>query len=101
MRIKKGDKVFILSGKDRGKVATVDQALPAKGLVVVSGVNVAKKHQKPVQANRVGGIVDKAMPIPVSKVALVNSAGKPARVAFTKQGDAKVRIDAKTKEIFQ
>lgn len=101
MRIKKGDKVFILSGKDRGKVATVDQALPEKQMVVVSGVNVSRKHQKPVQANRVGGIVDKAMPISVSKVALVNGAGKPSRVAYTKQGDSKVRIDAKTKEVFQ
>jgi large subunit ribosomal protein L24 len=101
MRVKKGDKVFILSGKDRGKVATVDQSMPSKGMIIVSGVNVAKKHQKPIQANRIGGIVDKAMPIPVSKVALANSAGKPARVAFKKDGNSKVRIDAKTKEVFQ
>jgi large subunit ribosomal protein L24 len=101
MRIKKGDKVFILSGKDRGKVATVETSIPTKGMVIVSGINVAKKHQKPAQANRIGGIVDKAMPISISKVALANSADKPARVAYKTEGKNKVRIDAKTKEVFQ
>jgi len=68
MHVKKGDKVIILSGKDRGKSGKVLRALPKKDLVVVEGVNVIKKHQRAKKKNEKGQIVDKTMPIHVSNV---------------------------------
>jgi large subunit ribosomal protein L24 len=94
MKIKKGDRVRVLTGKDRGKEGTVMFAFPAEGKVIVEGVNVAKKHQKPTRATMQGGIIDKDMPIPVANVAMVCSAcGAATRVGyrFTPEGE-KVRI---------
>ena len=85
MKIRKGDRVQVLSGKDRGKTGSVTFAYPATGKVVVDGLNVAKKHQKPKNTPKnptyQGGIIDKEMPMPVSNVAIVcPSCGKPTRV---------------------
>ena len=94
LKIKKGDRVRVLSGKDRGKEGTVLVALPKAGKVIVDGINVAKKHQKPTRMAQSGGIVDKNMPIDVSNVAIVDPKdGKPTRVGYRIDDNGqKVRI---------
>jgi large subunit ribosomal protein L24 len=94
MRIRKGDKVRVLSGKDKGKEGEVMFALPAEGKVIVEGVNVAKKHQKPTKATMQGGIIDKDMPIDVSNVAILcDGHSGPARIGYRYSPDGeKVRI---------
>jgi large subunit ribosomal protein L24 len=94
LKIKKGDRVEVLTGKDRGKRGEVMRAIPAEGKVIVDGVNVAKKHQRPTKATMQGGIIDKDMPIPVANVAIVcPSCGKPTRVGYKIDGDGtKVRV---------
>jgi len=93
LKIKKGDRVRVLSGKDKGKEGEVMRAMPQAGKVIVDGVNVAKKHQKATRATMQGGIIDKDMPIPVSRVALLCPSCGPTRVGyrFTPDGQ-KVRI---------
>ena len=84
LKIRKGDRVRVLTGKDRGKDGEVMRALPREGKVIVDGVNVAKKHQAPTRTTQQGGIIDKDMPIEVSNVALIcPSCGKPTRVGYT------------------
>jgi large subunit ribosomal protein L24 len=83
MNIRKGDRVRVLTGKDRGKEGEVMRAIPAAGKVIVEGVNIARKHQRPTRATQQGGIIDRDMPLPVSNVALVcPSCGKPTRVGY-------------------
>ena len=93
MKIKKGDKVIVITGKDKGKTGEVVKAMPKENKVVVAGVNMAKRHQKPSQENA-GGIVSKEMPIHVSNVALIDpKSGKATRVAMrVEEGGRKVRI---------
>jgi len=96
MKIRKDDTVVVLSGKDKGKQGKVVRALPSVGKVIVEGVNVAKRHQKPTQAMQQGGIIDKAMPIDVSNVALVD-AGKATKVGYRVDADGtKTRIARST-----
>ena len=90
MKIHKGDHVVVLSGKDKGKQGEVVRAIPATGKVIVEGINVAKRHQKPTRSMQQGGIIDKAMPMDASNVALV-AGGKPTRVGY--------RIDDKGKKV--
>jgi len=93
MKIKKGDRVVVLQGKDRGKEGVVMRAMPAEGKVIVDGVNVAKKHQKPTRMTMQGGIIDKDMPIPVSNVAIICSNDGPTRVGYRVDADgSKTRI---------
>ena len=73
MKIRKGDRVVVLQGKDRGKEGVVMRAMPKEGKVIVDGVNIARKHQKARKATMQGGIIDKDMPIEVSNVAIVVS----------------------------
>jgi large subunit ribosomal protein L24 len=83
LKIRKGDRVRVLTGKDRGKEGEVMFASPRNRTVIVDGVNVAKKHQAPTRSTQQGGIIDKDMPIPVANVALVcPSCGKPTRVGY-------------------
>jgi large subunit ribosomal protein L24 len=97
MKIKKGDRVVVLSGKDRGKEGTVLVALPTEGKVIVEGVATAKRHRKARSATDTGGIIDKNMPIPVSNVAVVSPKdGKPTRVGFKFADGKKVRICKRT-----
>ncbi len=94
-KIRKGDHVRVLTGKDRGKEGTVSKVLPSRGKVLVTGVNVARKHVRAnPQANTPGGIIDVDMPIDASNVALLSPKdGKPTRVGFRVSADGeKVRV---------
>ena len=82
MRIRKGDKVQVLSGKDRGKQSHVLRAIPAEGTVIVEGVHVAKKSAKPTRATQQGGVIDKFMPVSVSSVAIVCGTCGPTRIGM-------------------
>ena len=83
MKIKKGDRVRVLTGRDRGKEGEVMRAIPEWDKVIVDGVNVAKRHQRATRATTQGGIIDKDMPLPVANVAIVcGSCGKPTRVGY-------------------
>jgi large subunit ribosomal protein L24 len=98
MKIKKGDRVVVLSGKDKGAEGVVERAIPEKGKVIVEGINVAKKHQAPTRQDQQGGIIDKAMPLDVSNVAVVSPKdGKATRVGYKFNDDGtKVRICKRT-----
>jgi large subunit ribosomal protein L24 len=98
-KIKKGDKVVVLSGKDKGRTGEVVKALPKEGKVIVSGVNVHASHRKPSQTNPQGGIERKEAPLHVSKVAVATADGKPTRVRFETRDGKKVRVAAKTGEL--
>ena len=98
-KIKKGDKVVVLSGKDKGRTGEVVKAMPKAGKVVVSGVNVHARHRKPTQLNPQGGIERKEAPLHVSKVAIATADGKPSRVRFEVRDGKKVRVAAKTGEL--
>jgi large subunit ribosomal protein L24 len=99
LKVKKGDRVKVLQGKDRGKEGEVTRVLPEAGKVIVDGLNVAKKHQRATRATMQGGIIDKEMPIPVSNVAVIAGDGKTTRVGyrFDDKGN-KVRIARRTGE---
>lgn len=98
-KIKKGDDVIVTTGKDKGKRGTVSQVL--EGKLIVSGINVAKKHQKGnPNAGVAGGIVEKELPIDISNVALFNpKSGKGERVGFRVEGGKKVRFFKSSKEL--
>jgi large subunit ribosomal protein L24 len=96
MKIRKGDTVRVISGKDKGKEGEVIRVMPSAEKVIVDGVNVAKRHQKPTRAMQQGGIVDKPMPIHVSNVALIAD-GKPTRVGYRIDASGeKVRMSKRT-----
>ena len=98
-KIKKGDKVVVLSGKDKGRTGEVTKAMPKEGKVIVSGVNVHARHRKPTQLNPQGGIERKEAPLHISKVAIATADGKPTRVRFEERDGKKVRVAAKTGEL--
>ena len=98
-KIKKGDKVVVLSGKDKGRTGEVVKALPKESKVIVSGINVHARHRKPSQVNPQGGIERKEAPLHVSKVAIATAGGKPSRVRFEVRDGKKVRVAAKTGEL--
>ena len=97
LKIKKGDKVIVLSGKDKGKTGEVTKSLPKEGKVVVAGVNVATRHRKPTQVNPQGGLERSEAPLHISKVAHVVD-GKPTRVRFEERDGKKVRVAVKSGE---
>jgi large subunit ribosomal protein L24 len=98
MRIKKGDRVRVLTGKDRGKEGVVLIAMPAEGKVVVEGVNTARKHQKRTRATMDAGLLNIDMPIPVANVAVLSPQdGRPTRVGYRIDADGtKVRVCKRT-----
>jgi large subunit ribosomal protein L24 len=97
LKIKKGDRVVVLSGKDKGKEGVVQRAMPTEGKVVVEGVNTAKRHRKARTATETGGIIDIDKPIPVSNVAVISpSDGKATRVGYKITDGKKVRICKRT-----
>ena len=97
LKIKKGDRVVVLSGKDKGKEGVVAKALPSQGKVVIDGVNTAKRHRASRSATDTGGIIDIDKPIQVSNVAVISPKdGKPTRVGYKLEGGKKVRICKRT-----
>ena len=93
MKIRKGDRVRVLAGKDKGKEGTVMRALPEKDKVIVEGVNLAKKHQRPTRVTMQGGIIDKDMPVHVSNVMIFcEECDKPTRIGYRFDDNGKHRI---------
>ena len=96
MKLRRGDRVKVLSGKDRGKEGQVMRVLPDSGKVIVDGVNVAKRHQRATRATMQGGIIDKDMPVPASNVAIVCPTDGPTRIGYRFEdsgaGTRKIRI---------
>lgn len=98
-KIKKGDKVVVLSGKDKGKTGEVVRVLPKADKLVVSGVNTVKRHQRPTQSSA-GGIEEKDAPVHMSNVALADpKTGEPTRVGFKIRDGKKVRVARKSGEV--
>jgi large subunit ribosomal protein L24 len=99
-KIKKGDTVVVLSGKDKGKTGEVTRNMPRDGKLIVSGVNVATRHRKPSQENPQGGLERVEAPLHVSKVALADpKSGKATRVRFETRDGKKVRVAVKSGEV--
>ena len=98
-KIRKGDQVVVLAGKDKGRTGEVIRSIPKDNKVVVSGVNVHARHRKASQENPQGGIDRKEAPLHVSNVALATADGKPTRVRFEERDGKKVRVAAKTGEL--
>ena len=99
-KIRKGDKVVVLSGKDKGRTGEVIRSMPKDMKVVVSGVNVHARHRKPSQLNPQGGIERKEAPLHVSKVAIADpKTGAPTRVRFEDREGKKVRVAVKSGEL--
>ena len=97
-KIKKGDTVVVLSGKDKGKTGTVKSVMPKDSKVVVEGVNVAVRHRKPSQVNPQGGLDRFEAPMHISKVAVATKDGKPTRVRIEEKDGKKVRVAVKSGE---
>ena len=99
MKLRKGDTVRVITGKDKGREGVVERVLPSQDKVIVNGVNTASKHAKARRANDKAGIIELDMPIHVSNVMLVHK-GKPTRVGYRINSDGtKVRIAKRTGEV--
>lgn len=102
IRLKKGDTVIVLVGKYKGQTGKITATHPTRNMVTVENINVVKRHVKPTEQNRIGGIIEKTKPVPVSNVAIVEpTTKKPSKIGYTfdKQGN-KVRVYKRTgKEI--
>ena len=98
-KIKKGDRVVVLTGKDKGRQGAVLKVLPKDGRVVVEGLNMVQRHTRPTQMDPQGGIKNKEASIHLSNVAIADANGKPTRVGFRMDGDKKVRFAKTTGEV--
>ncbi len=98
-KIKKGDRVILLTGKDKGRTGNVTKVMPKEGRVLVSGVTVVMRHTKPTQSDPQGGIKRKEASIHVSIVAIVDANGNPSRVGFKIEDGKKVRVAKTTGEV--
>ncbi len=99
MKLRKGDTVEVITGKDKGKQGEIAFVFPKTNKIIVNGINVASKHQRPARANEPGGIIDKDMPIDASNVMLVHN-GKKVRVGYQIQDDGtKVRVARPSGEV--
>jgi len=98
-KIKKGDRVVVLTGKDKGREGAVVKVFPKEERVLVQGLNMVQRHTRPSQGDPQGGIKNKEAPLHVSNVAVVDSKGKPTRVGFRMDGDKKVRFAKTTGEV--
>lgn len=100
MHVKKGDKVMVISGKDKGKTGNILAAFPKQSRVLVEGINIVKKHAKPSQENPQGGILSQEAPIHVSNVMPIDpKSGKPTRVGYKEENGKKVRVAIKSGEV--
>jgi large subunit ribosomal protein L24 len=97
-KLKKGDKVVVLSGKDKGKEGTIESVDPKAGKAVVGGINIAIRHTRQTQSSQ-GGRIPKALPIDLSNLSLLDANGKPTRVGFRMDGDKKVRFAKTTGDV--
>ena len=98
-KIKKGDNVVVLTGKDKGRTGKVMQVLPTENRVVVQGVNMVQRHTRPTQADPQCGIKHKEASLHLSNVAIVYANGKATRVGFKVEGDKKVRFAKSTGDV--
>jgi large subunit ribosomal protein L24 len=98
-KIKKGDRVMVLAGKDKGRQGNVLKVLPKDERVVVEGLNMVQRHTRPTQMDPQGGIKNKEASLHLSNVAVVDSKGKATRVGFRMEGDKKVRFAKTTGEV--
>jgi large subunit ribosomal protein L24 len=96
LKLKKNDMVKVLSGKSKGKTGRILRVFKDKGSLIVEGVNVGKKHQRPTQQDQKGGIVDKELPVHVSNVMLVGSSGETVKVARREVDGKRKRVEKKT-----
>ncbi len=96
IKLRKHDSVKVIAGKSKGTVGRIISVLAADNKVIVEGVNIAKKHQKPKQGNDKGGIVDKAMPIHISNVMLMNKGNEPVKVRKTIENGKRIRVEKKS-----
>ena len=97
-KLKKGDKVVVLAGKDKGKQGTIASVDPKSGKAVVDGINIAIRHTRQSQTDQ-GGRLPKAMPIDLSNLAYLDANGKATRVGFRMDGDKKVRFAKTTGDV--
>jgi large subunit ribosomal protein L24 len=98
-KIKKGDRVVLLAGKDKGRQGTILRVSPKEQRVVVEGLNMVQRHTRPSQMDPQGGIKNKEAPLHVSNVAIVDSKGKATRVGFREENGKKVRFAKTTGEV--
>jgi len=102
MKLRKGDNVLVISGKDKGKRGTIEQVFPSENKLTVIGVNIAKHHLKPSRKNPQGGIIDKLAPFDASNVIIIcPHCSQPTRISFKmpeKSGNKKIRICKKCHE---
>lgn len=99
MKFKKGDQVVVTVGKDKGKKAAIDRVLPAAGAVVLAGINLVKRHTKKRDEQHPGGIIERAAPLSVGKIALIcPSCHKQTRVGYLVTGKEKVRVCRKCEQ---
>ena len=97
-KLKKGDKVIVLAGKDKGKTGTIESVDPKAGKAIVGGINMAIRHTRKSQTSQ-GGRLSQAMPLDLSNIAIVDANGKPTRVGFRVEGDKKVRFAKTTGDV--
>jgi large subunit ribosomal protein L24 len=99
MKLKKGDKVIVIAGKDRGQSGTIARILHSEDRVLIDGINMVKRHRKPTAQNRSGQIIDKPMPLHVSNVMLVDpKSGKPTRIKIVRKDGERQRVAIKSNE---
>jgi large subunit ribosomal protein L24 len=98
-KIKKGDRVIMLAGKDKGRSGQVTKVMPKDGRLIVSGLNLVRRHTRPSQADPQGGIKSREASVHVSNVAIVDNNGKPTRVGFRLEDGKKVRFAKSTGEV--
>jgi large subunit ribosomal protein L24 len=92
LKLRKGDRVVVLTGKDLGKEGEITRVIPERGLAIVDGVNVAKRHQRATKATTQGGIIDKDMPIQLSNLAILCPSCGKSRIGYKVEGANKVRV---------
>jgi len=97
-KLKKGDTVIVLTGKDKGKTGEITSVMPKEGKALVDGINIAIRHTRQSQTTQ-GGRVPKALPVDLSNLAYVDANGKPTRVGFRMEGDEKVRFAKTTGDV--
>lgn len=99
MKLKKGDKVIVIAGKNRGATGTISRAIPKKDRVLIDGINLVKKHRRPSAQNRKGQIVDKPMSIHISNIMLADpKGGKPTRIRIERKEGVRTRVAVRSGE---